>query len=395
MKILLVDPWNFTPPYDAALASGLAAIGHEVTFVTADEDSPADSDPRAAVQRLALFKTPPAGLPRAAALALKGLAHIAGMARLLALARQERPDAIHFQWLPLPLIDALFLPLFRRIAPVVLTVHDTNPYNGDGPWLLRAGTAAVLTKADRLIVHNAHSLEVLRARGLPAERIDRVAHGLLMTDAPDAAPAAANADRDALEQGPVRFLQFGKIKDYKGADVLIEAVGRMAPEDRARCRVEIVGRPYIDPEPLRRRVAELGIEETLELRFGFVSDEAMAALFAQADFLVFPYRGIDTSGVLMAAIAKEIPVVASAIGCFGEMLTDQVEGLLLPPDDPDALARALAELAGAPAKRQAMQAAMSRLRARIPDWTEIAATTVLTYRKAGPTPLAQTAGVHP
>jgi glycosyltransferase involved in cell wall biosynthesis len=390
MKILLVDPWNFTPPYDAALCGGLEATGHDVTFVTASGGGHEADEGHGAKKRLALFKAPPPGLPRALALALKGLAHIGGMVRLLARARRERPDAIHFQWLPLPLIDGLLLPLFRRIAPVVLTVHDTNPYNGDGPWLLRAGTRGILERADRLIVHNAYSERVLEACGLPAARIDRVAHGLLMEEA----PAAERQVEGRAEAAPVQFLQFGKIKDYKGADLLIEAVGLLSPVDRTRCRVRIVGRPYIDPLPLRARAAELGLDETLELRFDFVSDDEMTALFDGADFLVFPYRGIDTSGVLMAAIAKEIPVVASNLGCFGEMLQNG-EGVLVPPEEPKALAEALAGLIRSPEKRRAMQAAMQALRADIPSWEQIAAATVAVYRKAGPLPASRPAEAHP
>jgi glycosyltransferase involved in cell wall biosynthesis len=208
------------------------------------------------------------------------------------------------------------------------------------------------------------------------------------------APAAERQVEGRAEAAPVQFLQFGKIKDYKGADLLIEAVGLLSPVDRTRCRVRIVGRPYIDPLPLRARAAELGLDETLELRFDFVSDDEMTALFDGADFLVFPYRGIDTSGVLMAAIAKEIPVVASNLGCFGEMLQNG-EGVLVPPEEPKALAEALAGLIRSPEKRRAMQAAMQALRADIPSWEQIAAATVAVYRKAGPLPASRPAEAHP
>ena len=69
--------------------------------------------------------------------------------------------------------------LIRRLVPVVLTVHDSNPYNGAGPLLLRLGSMVAVQSCDRWIVHNEISEQHLLERGLPAERIDRVVHGLL------------------------------------------------------------------------------------------------------------------------------------------------------------------------------------------------------------------------
>ncbi len=375
MKISVVDPWCFTPPYNRELCAALAAIGHEVTLIGQHHGDGESLTTKAssAVATLGLFTAAPDWLPRSLALVVKGLQHVRGMCRLYARLRSHPPDVIHFQWLPLPLIDALFVPLLRRIAPVVLTIHDSNPYNGAGPWLLRAGNMLAIRCCDHLIVHNRLSERRMIERGLPAKRIHRIAHGLLNQH--EAADRMTDNDR-------VRFLQFGKIKDYKGVDILLKAIARLDPECRKRCHVSIVGRAYIDTAPLIRLVERHDLRGTVDLRFDFVSDTDMALLFEAADFLVFPYRGIDTSGVLMAAIARGIPVVASDIGCFAEMLSNGEEGVLVPPGDSEALAGALASLIRSPETRDRMRVKMQALRQRVPSWRHIAETTAAVYELA-------------
>jgi len=372
MRIAIVDPWDFTPPYNRELCTGLASIGHEVTLIGQEsegdncgQDGAVDS-----FATLGLFASPATWIPQPLRLIAKGFSHIQGLFRLHRALRRLDPDVIHVQWLPLPLIDALFVPLFRRIAPVVLTVHDSNPYNGAGPFLLRLGNMLAIRSCDRWIVHNELSEQHLMARGLPAERLHRIAHGLL---------------------GPAVF---GKLKDYKGADVLLNALGRLSEKQRERCRVSIVGRPYLDTDPLLDLVVHHQLHSCVELRFDFVSDAEMAALFDQADLLVFPYRGIDTSGVLMVAIARGIPVVASKIGCFSEMLVDGEEGRLVKPDDPEELAAALIDMIDDPDKVLAMRDRMAALRERIPSWLRIAEATTQVYEHAQTSPSSTPIGVH-
>lgn len=395
MKVVVVDPWHFTPPYDRELCDGLAGAGHQVTFVRSldAEDSGSSfemcsGETKAGLTTLGLFSKPAPWLPRSLELAMKGLQHIRGLLRLLAALRKLRPDVIHFQWLSLPLIDAVFLPFFRRIAPVVLTVHDSNPYNGAGPWLLRAGSLMAMQRCDRFVVHNRISEQRLVERGLPADHIHRIAHGLLEQVTPEKPNSSTRTDKR------VHFLQFGKLKAYKGADILLEAVASLEANVRERCRVSIVGRPYIDTQPLIDLVTRHGLHDVVDLRFDFVSDADMAALFGETDFLVFPYREIDTSGVLMAAAARGIPVVASDIGCFAEMLTDGEEGVLVPPGDPGALADAMTSLVLEPVKRTSMAMKMETLRQHIPSWAAIAEATTVVYERAQRQPVPRPLGVH-
>jgi glycosyltransferase involved in cell wall biosynthesis len=177
----------------------------------------------------------------------------------------------------------------------------------------------------------------------------------------------------------VRFLLFGKIKPYKGIDLMIEAVKRLAPETRARVEVLVVGKPYMETAALEAAAA--GIPE-IRFEFRFVPDEEMPALFAWADVLAFPYREIEMSGVLMAALKTARPMVASNIGGFAELLVDGETGFLVPPGDVEGLTRAIGRMALEPETRARMARGLIDLVQAIPSWDRIAAETEALYAAA-------------
>jgi glycosyltransferase involved in cell wall biosynthesis len=99
----------------------------------------------------------------------------------------------------------------------------------------------------------------------------------------------------------------------------------------------------------------------------------------RAAVVVLPYRRIDQSGVLFAALALGRPLVATRVGGFAEVVEQHGAGLVVPPEDPAALAAALIEVLRDPARREAMAAA-SRAAADGPfSWDAIAAATKRVY----------------
>jgi glycosyltransferase involved in cell wall biosynthesis len=378
MRIALVDPSVFTLPYDQALASGLAALGHDVTLygrrLTADEVG-ADTvrlDPhfyKISDSRMA------AALPRALQLALKGVDHIASMRRLVRRFRREQPDIIHFQWLPLPLADRHLLEGFRRIAPLVLTVHDTNPFNGaPSAGLQSAGMGRCLPVFDRLIVHTTQGIARLQARGLDPARLALVPHGSLE-------PHPATLPHDRFD-GEVTLLLFGRIKQYKGLDILVEAFAQLPPGLQRQARIRVVGKPFMDLAPVLERVRALGLEDRFTLEPRFIADTEVAGLFTTGTIVVFPYREIEASGVLSLALSHGRPVVATALGSFSEVLGDGVQGLLVPPDDAPALAAALARMIGDRSFAARCAAEAQQLARTIPTWEAIGHQTIAVYRDA-------------
>lgn len=374
LRVALIDPSLFTLPYDAALAAGLQAEGHQVVLhgrAPGPDDNATDGAPlRATFYRVADAPAL-ARLPRALRLGIKGLDHAWSMQALVRRLRRERPDVIHFQWLPLPVVDRRFLGRLRAIAPLVLTVHDTNPFNGNPTGSLqRLGAHAAFADFDRLIVHTEQGRARLLAHGEGEGRVTVMPHGLL---------GRASAQAADPMQGEITFLLFGKIKPYKGADLLIEAFARLDPALRARARLRIVGKPYMDLEPLHQLARQRGVADRVTVEPRFVGDAEVGGIFKPGVVASFPYREIEASGVLSLAITFGRPILAARLGGFIEAVQDGEHGLLVPSEDVGALSAAMARFIGDRGFAAACAARVLALTTTVPTWPEIARRTAELY----------------
>ena len=376
MLISILDPSLFTVPYDCKLFGALSAAGHTVRLhgrpMNAEDNDTGGVEIIPDFYRVATLGAV-AALPKPIRLGIKGVDHFASMTRLASQFRAQRPDIIHFQWLPLPIVDGRFLARLRDVAPLVLTVHDTTPYNGD-PGAVRArGFAECLHAFDQLIAHTQQGRQRLLAQGVPDAKISVLPLGL-MESLPPAPPIEMT--------GPLTLLMFGKIKPYKGVDVLIEAFAMLPAELREQARLRVIGKAYLPLEPLRALAQARGIADKLSLEERFVPDTEVNSLFSPGVVAVFPYRDIEASAVLPFALANCCPIVASALGDFAERIEDGVQGLLVPPDDTSALTAALARMIGDRGFAAECGRNARLLAEATPDWTEIGRQTLEVYDRA-------------
>ncbi len=336
MKAVLVDPSLYTGPYDAGLDAGLSSAGIAVRWLT----RPARLGERCELppERTEAFfyrrSDQAEWLPASARVLVKGCAHLLGVAKMLWTIRRERPDVVHYQWIVVPVIDIAAMSVIRRWCALVLTMHDTVAYNGEKMSSLQTiGQALPARLAHRVIVHTASARERLLESGVAEERVKVIAHGPLRL--PVTATAPANRDPRWT------LVLFGEIKPYKGLDVLIEAVAAIPRRSREALRIIVAGRPRMNLAPLVARIDGLGLGRQFEVRPRRLGEDEMATLFAEADAFVLPYREVDASGVyyLVKPLGKWL--IASRVGIFAEDLQPGVQGELVPPGDPLALARAL------------------------------------------------------
>ena len=372
LHALLVDPSLFTAPYDAALTEGLVAAGVEPMWMTRPTR-------QGDLQELPIARTDPffyrrideAGwVPRKLKPVAKGLAHLAGLVSLLRKIRRRRPNVVHVQWIVVPPLDALAMLLMRRWAPLVLTVHDTVPFNGERlSFLQNAGFDLPMRIAQRVIVHTESGRRTLIERGVPPEKIVTIAHGALRLQAP--LPA-----RTERADARCSFLLFGEIKPYKGLEVLVEALHLLPAEIKRQTRVVVAGRPRMDLAPVEARIAALGLGDLIELRPQRQSEEEMAALFVEADCFLFPYLQIDASGVWFLTKSFGKWVIASRVGIFAAEVREGRHGVLLPPGDAAALAQALEHAVRERPASEALSAG--------DEWAEIGAATRRVYESLLP-----------
>ncbi len=150
---------------------------------------------------------------------------------------------------------------------------------------------------------------------------------------------------------PFTALLVARMVPWKGVEVAIDAVAR-AEARGVRLRIIGGGDPrYV--ESLRARVRSLGIDESVDF-VGEVPSERVQNEFLDADVFVLPSIYEPFGIVLVQAMSAGLPIVGSNVGGIPYVVDDARTGLLVPPRDPAALARAIGELAGNDVKRKRM-----------------------------------------
>ncbi len=385
MKIAVIDPSLFTYPYDRALMDGLQKNGHEVNLYTKylNEGEQGYGDP----DIIELFYYGLNGrfakkLPKKLFLAIKGISHFFSMIILWFKLKAAKPDAIHFQWCPLPVMDRIFIPLFRKIAPTVLTVHDSSPFNNNPSAKLQAiGAIKIFNSFDHLIVHTKAAVKTLSKHGIDKDKISIVAHGFLDAGL-DAGMDSSSVTAEKNPSPIMEFLLFGQIKPYKGVDIIIKALAQMPKDLRRKCRVNIVGKPQMDMQPLFDMAKDLGVDELITWDLRFIGDDEIGKLLSSADTMILPYRDIDASGVLMQLIPVGRAVIASRIGLFAELLEDGKHGYLIEQNSPEDLMQAMSNLINNKDLCTDMGKNVAKLQDALPSWQEIGRLTCDIYGKA-------------
>ena len=168
-------------------------------------------------------------------------------------------------------------------------------------------------------------------------RVARVPHPVYDGFGPPVPRADARARLGLPADAPV-FLFFGFVRRYKGLDVLLDAwadVVRRLPE----AVLVVAGEFYADEEALRRQAGALG--DSVRLDADYIPDDRVGLYFGAADAVVQPYRTATRSGVAQIAFHFGRPVITTDVGGLAEIVPDGVAGLVVPPEDPAALAQAL------------------------------------------------------
>jgi glycosyltransferase involved in cell wall biosynthesis len=364
VKVQLVDPSAFTPPYDRALAAALARGGAEVELLTSRFlYGPVPPAEGYRVEERFYRRTAARGLDAPLRLPFKGAEHVPDMLRFR---RAAAADVVHYQWLTVPALDVHLLPPAR---PRVMTAHYVLPPQPSRRQLRSA--RRVFGSMDAVVAHSAHGASRLRDEvGLEASKVRVIPHGAFdyLARLPEEKPLPPELEG---AEGPV-VLFFGLLRPYKGIENLLAAFRQVRGAE-----LWIVGNPRMDVGPLR----ELAAEAPGRVRFvtRFVEDAEIPAIFRRADLVALPYLDAEHSGVLYTGLAFGKPLVLSAVGGFPEV-AETGAARLVPPGDTEALAATLAELVGDEAARAELAAAASRAAAGPFSWDEAARRTLDLYR---------------
>lgn len=356
----------------AALAQGLVERGILVDVVTAS----ADGAGRTSISRditpivhggLRLFRVwslrvgvHQAGMLGAASYLLGALPVV----RRLLLTHQY--DVVHV-FFSLP--TGALLPLVRLGAvPVVVSLRGSDvpgydPYNRSMQRLHRLLlplTRWIWRRADH-VVAVCESLGRLAMRTYPGMAYSVVPNGV---DLGLFHPAKPSQRRRGLR---VRCLAVARLVERKGLGELIRAFA-LLPRDRFE--LEVVG-DGPDERLLRQLAAELGVAQ--EIRFTGALDRAgVARRYRQADLFTLPSAAEAFGNVFAEALASGLPIVGSTVGGIPELVEHGVNGLLVPPGNPDGVAQAIRYLADDPELRAEMRIRNRAKAEATLEWPQVA-----------------------
>jgi len=259
-------------------------------------------------------------------------------------------DSLVVSWAPSVLLAAL--PRLR-LVPLVHMAFETP---GEGELLAGAPAVVVTSEWSRRWLVEHYDVD--------PERVHV------------AMPGAEIADPVPGTNAGGELLCVAAVVPGKGHDVLLAALSRLTDLDW-RCR--LVGPVDLDPDfadELHKTAADAGIADRVVLTGPLAHDDLRAA-YAAADLLVLPSRAETYGMVVTEALAHGLPVVASAVGGVPEALgrgaDGSLPGVLVRPDDPDALAGALRRWLVEPHHRRRLRRAAGLRRLTLSSWSRTSA----------------------
>jgi glycosyltransferase involved in cell wall biosynthesis len=317
--------------YDRRIIQELRELGWQVDVADIGEDFPFPSTAERAMA-LAILSAVPAGCP----VVLDGLAFGA-----------------------LPEAGAL-----RCRTPLIALVHqplalDPSLDTMQADTFRKTERTALASAAHVVVTSEATARIVIGDYNVPVQRISVVRPGN------DPVPAALGSN-----DGVVRLLSIGSVLPVKGYDLLIAAVATLTDMP---WRLTIAGDRTRNPAAAAQLDVDIethGLGDRIAV-LGAVPPERITELFLASDVFVLASRFEGYGMALAEAIAHGIAVVSTMAGAIPQTVPAGT-GLLVPPDDVAALARALRRLIGDPAERQRLAANARAAAAQLPTWQDSA-----------------------
>jgi colanic acid/amylovoran biosynthesis glycosyltransferase len=223
--------------------------------------------------------------------------------------------------------------LLQRVFPfsVSMTLHGSAEfYDPDGFYLAQKIAASRFLIA----ISRYGRSQMMKSSG--SSDWDKIEVCPLGVDPGIFTPGAFRAD-----PGTFTITCVGQLAPAKGQPLLVSAIAKLLERGRS-VRLRLIGDGPLRPD-IENQIVRLNLQRHVVLE-GALNQDRVRAIYAETDIYVLPSFAEGIPVVLMEAMAMQIPCVASWITGVPELIRDGVDGLLIPPADDDALARAIERL---------------------------------------------------
>jgi len=261
----------------------------------------------------------------------------------LRLTAKRRYDLVHAHWiLPQGVVGLLAASVFR--IPLVITAHGTDAFSLREvipTWLKQL----VLTKCNAWTTNTASTAAAVMKQSSSLAQPTIIPMGVDIKLFSSGNPLPL---RSHLPQSEHIVLFVGRLVESKGCDQLLNSFALLPTTTQQHTTLWIVG-DGDQKLQLEHIVKDLGIADKVRF-FGTLNHAELPHLYAAADVVVIPSKSgpageAEGQGVVvLEAFAARACVLATSVGGITSMVRDHINGLLVQPDDPEALADALAEL---------------------------------------------------
>ncbi|NYT11114.1 MAG: glycosyltransferase family 4 protein [Methanomassiliicoccales archaeon] len=251
---------------------------------------------------------------------------------------------LHAQWWAQPLAP-IFMTIFIvskiRGKRIVITLHNVEPHENSRYSTLI--TKSILSFGDEFIVHNESNKEVLsQSYHLNGKKIHVIPHGILRAN--NSKTLSRDEARESLRLGKTDkvLLFFGNIRDYKGLDTLLEAVGILKNEF-TNLKLIIAGKPWVQWGVYKEIIESTGISRNIVEKLDFIEIDEVNAIFTAVDLVVLPYKYFEAqSGVGTLALSFNKPIIVTDVGGLPDLVKDEMA--IVKPNDPLDLAEKISNI---------------------------------------------------
>ena len=291
-------------------------------------------------------------------------------------------DILHAQWWSYVLAPVYFTILLiarlRRVR-IILTVHNVLPHEANP--ITKILNRMVIVLAHEIIVHTEDSrksfLELYGER-FSENVVHIVPHGLIVHESPNRITREESRRHLNIADNESVALIFGNIRDYKGLDIALEAMGRLKSSG-FKLKLIVAGEIWGDWKKYESIIKKHQIDDQLILDLNYISDEQINAYFLASDIILLTYRSFEAqSGVGSVALGYNVPLLVSPVGGLPDYVGHNSKAMVQP--QPEAVARAIQYICNDNSVRIDIIASMENARKNL-DWSGIAVKTAEIYEK--------------
>ncbi len=247
-----------------------------------------------------------------------------------------KPDIVVFSyWMSFfaPAFGCVASALRRRGVKCITVVHNAIPHE---PKFFDKPLARWFFRKNDLLVSMCDAVTADIRSLCPDARIIQRPHPVYDHFGQKQDKAAAQAAL-SLKPGLRTLLFFGLIRDYKGLDLLIDALPLLGDG----YQLVIAGESYGSFEKYQAQIDASGCAGRIHVLNRYIDDEEVPGLFSAADLCVLPYRSATQSGITAIALHFDLPLVATPVGGLAESIERPGIGLMTEAISAEAIARSI------------------------------------------------------